>query len=196
MDAVFDLGNVVLNWNVDEILESLDNAAKEKSQLRLQLFEHPDWLDMDRGLRSESSVVARAVERSDLRSGDVTRALLAAKRSLVPIPESVRLLEDVYAAGIDMYCLSNMSVETFGFIEHQAFFGMFKGVVISGKERCAKPDIGIFRLLIDRYGLRPADTLFIDDSAPNVRAARDVGMQAFHFKRSERCYSRIRELLL
>ena len=53
MDVVFDLGNVVLNWNVDEILESLDNDAGEKSQLRLHLFEHPDWLDMDRGLLAE-----------------------------------------------------------------------------------------------------------------------------------------------
>ena len=196
MDVVFDLGNVVLNWNVDEILESLDNDAGEKSQLRLQLFEHPDWLDMDRGLRSESSVVTRVAGRSDLRGDVVTQALLAAKQSLVPIPESVRLIEDVYAAGIKMYCLSNMSVETFGFIEHQEFFDMFKGVVISGKERCAKPDAEIYRLLIDRYGLRPADTLFIDDSAPNVRAAQDMQMRAFHFKRSERCYSRIRELLL
>lgn len=196
MDVVFDLGNVVLNWNVDEILQSLDNDEGEKNQLRSQLFEHPDWLDMDRGLRSESSVVTRVVERSGLRRDDVTRALSAAKQSLVPIPESVRLLQDVYAAGITMYCLSNMSVETFGFIEHQEFFGMFKGVVISGKERCAKPDTEIYRLLIDRYGLRPADTLFIDDSAPNVHAARDVQMRAYHFKRSERCYSRIRELLL
>ena len=196
MAVVFDLGNVVLNWNVDAILESLDNDAGEKSRLKLQLFEHPDWLDMDSGLRSEPSVIKRVVERSGLRDDDVRRALSAAKRSLVPIPESVRLLEDVHAAGIDMYCLSNMSVETFDFIEHQDFFDMFKGIVISGKERCAKPDAEIYRRLVDRYGLTPAETLFIDDTAANVRAAQDAGMRAFHFRRSERCYSRIREMLL
>ena len=51
------------------------------------------------------------------------------------------------------------------------FLDWFDGIVISGEEKVAKPDPVIFRHLLDRYGLDPATTVFIDDSEANVRAA-------------------------
>ena len=53
---------------------------------------------------------------------------------------------------------------------------------MSGFEGVAKPDPRVFELLLDRFGLTAADTLFIDDSAKNVEAARAVGMQAIEFE--------------
>ena len=46
----------------------------------------------------------------------------------------------------------------------------------------AKPDGRVFELLLDRFGLAPETTLFIDDSAKNVEAARAAGMQAIEFE--------------
>jgi 2-haloacid dehalogenase len=54
-------------------------------------------------------------------------------------------------------------------------------VVVSGEERIVKPDWRIFQLLLDRFGLAPAVTLFIDDSAANVAAARELGLDAVQF---------------
>jgi len=46
---VFDLGNVVLGWNVVRILESLDTDPAERDLLQRELFAHPDWLALDNG---------------------------------------------------------------------------------------------------------------------------------------------------
>jgi 2-haloacid dehalogenase len=54
--------------------------------------------------------------------------------------------------------------------------------VISGLEGMAKPDPRIYRLLLQRYELLAAQTLFIDDKADNVAAARGVGMEAIRFE--------------
>ena len=45
----------------------------------------------------------------------------------------------------------------------------------------AKPDPAIFALLIDRYRLDPAATVFVDDSPRNVEAATAAGLQAVLF---------------
>jgi HAD superfamily hydrolase (TIGR01509 family) len=44
-----------------------------------------------------------------------------------------------------------------------------------------KPHAAIYRLLLDRHGLKAADCIFIDDSAANVAGAKAVGMHGHHF---------------
>ena len=61
------------------------------------------------------------------------------------------------------------------------FLDWFEGIVVSGEERVAKPDPRIFAVLLERFGLDPAATLFIDDAERNVAAARDAGMHAVVF---------------
>jgi 2-haloacid dehalogenase len=57
----------------------------------------------------------------------------------------------------------------------------FRAVVVSGKEKLAKPDPAIFRLAEARFGHPPSSMLFIDDSERNVDAARACGWQAHRF---------------
>ena len=44
-----------------------------------------------------------------------------------------------------------------------------------------KPDPGIYRYLLERYGLKAEECLFVDDVQANVNGAVAVGMQAFRF---------------
>ena len=55
------------------------------------------------------------------------------------------------------------------------------GYVVSANERIMKPDPEIFRLICTRFGLDPADSLFVDDSEDHCIGARVAGMHAFHF---------------
>ena len=52
---------------------------------------------------------------------------------------------------------------------------------MSGDEKLTKPDAAIYRLALDRFGLAPAEALFVDDSLANVEGARAVGIHAHHF---------------
>lgn len=193
--VIFDLGNVVLDWNIESILESLKLPKSDLKLLREELFLHQDWIDMDLGERSESAVVSRVCNRTHIRQNVIENALLVAKESLKPIPESIFLMQEIRDFGIQMYCLSNMSFETFNHIKEQEFFNMFTGIVISGIEKCMKPNKEIFHLTLNRFELTPAETFFIDDSLHNINSAHELGMNCFHFKRSKKCYSEIRRLI-
>jgi len=193
--VILDLGNVVLDWDVDRILGSLNLEIDELNLLKKELFSHQDWLDMDHGKLSETAVVSSICERSPLTKDAIEVALLAAKNSLSPIAESISLMQEISDNGIEMFCLSNMSCETYDHIKDNELFDMFSGIVISGVEGCMKPNEDIFHLTINRFRLEPMDTLFIDDSMSNIETAQRLGINGFHFKRSQNCYSEIRELL-
>lgn len=193
--VILDLGNVVLDWNVERILDSLNLATEELNLLRSELFFHQDWIDLDHGKTTEKTVVSSISDRSPLSEDTVRSAIMAARNSLEPIEATLLLMQEISGSGIEMFCLSNMSRETYDHIKSRTLFEMFSGIAISGVEGCMKPNQDIFHLTINRFGLVPADTLFIDDSLPNIETAQGLGINGFHFKRSRNCYTGIRNIL-
>ena len=78
--------------------------------------------------------------------------------------------------------LSNFSAETFPQARARFdFLRWFDGMVISGEEGVNKPDTKIYRILIERYGLTPEHTVYVDDMPANVAAGHAAGLEALHF---------------
>lgn len=63
--------------------------------------------------------------------------------------------------------------------------GIFDDVISSAAVRMAKPDEAIYRLALDRLGVRPGEALFIDDLARNTIAAESVGVPSIDFESPE-----------
>lgn len=59
--------------------------------------------------------------------------------------------------------------------------GAFDLIVCSAEEHVMKPDSEIYERTLQRLERRASETVFIDDSQPNVRAASALGMQSLHF---------------
>lgn len=54
-------------------------------------------------------------------------------------------------------------------------------VVDSSHVGMRKPEPGIYLLACERLGVTPEETIFVDDNAENISAARALGMEAVHF---------------
>lgn len=197
LNVLFDLGNVVINWDTQSVVETLALPTAQEQLLKRELFDHSDWLDLDRGLATEPEVVERVCQRTNFSANTVNDALHAARTSLTPISESVDLLHELKDAGLPIYCLSNMSIETYQHIKDKmGFFDCFSGIVISGHEKCIKPNAAIFQLTLERFSLEASETFFIDDSDANVSSAAKLGIPSYLFKRTDYCYQYLRERLL
>ena len=57
----------------------------------------------------------------------------------------------------------------------------FDGLELSGPIGLVKPSAEIFAHLCARFGLRPGECLFIDDTARNVDGAKSAGIDAILF---------------
>ncbi len=64
-------------------------------------------------------------------------------------------------------------------------------MVISYQVKLLKPEKEIYNLLIENYNLIPEQTIFIDDSLENVKAAEEVGIKGILYLNSEELYKQL-----
>ena len=101
-----------------------------------------------------------------------------------PVKPTEQLVRDLKAAGYKLFVLSNMSREFIDFLRRFPVYGLFDGEVVSCEEGVVKPEPEIYRRLLGRYGLDPAQTLFIDDRPANIAAAAALGIRGQLFDHS------------
>src|SRR5207245_8593603 len=170
-------------------------AAADQERYLRAVFEHPRWVDLDRGTVEEDDAVAECAARVGCAPAAMARLLHAARESLVPLPAGVALLEELAARGRALYCLTNMSRATFTQVRPKYdFWNRFKGIVVSAHVRMIKPDPQIFRHLLATHSIDAATSVFIDDHPPNVEAAREVGLTAVRFDGGPECLAAVRAL--
>lgn len=192
MIALWDLGNVVVEWNPDKILQMTNLPAKKTEQLREQLFGSELWLDLDRGITDEATVASAVASLSDLQADELSRCFDVVRESLVDFPKTVALIEEMHSAGIPLYILSNMSEDNARYLRTRPYFDLFNGIVISANEKLIKPDPALFQIVLRRFDLTAQNIVFIDDSQPNIDTAEALGMHGVHFKATDHCYTRVR----
>ncbi len=61
------------------------------------------------------------------------------------------------------------------------FLHWFEGIVVSGTEKTRKPFKKIYYLTLERYNLKAANSLFIDDNERNIFAAKEIGINTIKF---------------
>ena len=64
--------------------------------------------------------------------------------------------------------------------EAYGFEGLVDELVYSHECGMSKPDPRIYALTCERLGALPGETVFVDDYAPNVTAAREAGLHGVH----------------
>jgi len=196
--VIFDLGGVVLDWRPLELLQRFycGHGEAVREAVRRGVFDHPDWLDLDRGTLSHEQAVPRFAARTGRPKGEMERLLLAVRDSLQPFPETVALMRSLAADGVPLYCLSNMHAEIAAWlVRRYDFWPLFQGIVFSADEKLIKPDPEIFHRLLRRHGLTAERTAFVDDHAANIESARRLGLHAIHFVGAAQCGDALRRWL-
>jgi putative hydrolase of the HAD superfamily len=196
-NVIFDFGGVLVRWKPEEIIAGFYPDEDRRARLRQAVFQHADWIDMDRGTLPEDAAIERFAARMQRPAAEMRDLMRNVKESLTPMEETVALLETLAARGVPLYGLSNMSVETFAHLKSRhGHWARFRGIVISGEIKMVKPDPEIFDYIARRYGLAPEQTLFIDDHPPNVESARRHGFRAIRFVDARQCRAELDQHLV
>jgi 2-haloacid dehalogenase len=180
--VVFDLGGVLIEWDPRRLYRKLlpDEAEVEAFLAEVCTAE---WNYQQDAGRTWAEAVAELSGRHPELAGLIAAYYQRWEEMLGgAIADSVTLLEELDAAGVPLYALTNWSRETFPIARRRfEFLGRFRGIVVSGEERAAKPDPRIYRTLLERYRLDAGACLFVDDVAKNVEGARAAGMEGVLF---------------
>jgi 2-haloacid dehalogenase len=180
---VFDFGGVLLDWDPRHLYRKLFSDLAEMEWFLANVCT-PQWHQQhDRGRSTVRSCAALAEEFPRYSGPIMAWSERGEEMVAGPLPDGVKLLRQVIASGLPCFGLTNMEAETYP--KRAARFDFLRcltGTVVSGFEGIAKPDREIYQLLLRRFGLDAATTLFIDDSPVNVAAAADAGIEAMVYR--------------
>ncbi|MCC7039158.1 MAG: HAD family phosphatase [Burkholderiales bacterium] len=196
--VVFDFGGVLLDWNPRHLYRKLFAGDEAAVDAFLTEVCPPEWnLAQDAGRDFDAAVAALMPAHRD------KLPLILAWRDrfeeMIPdaLHDTVAVARELKDRGVPLYALTNWSHETFpGQRQRFDFMDWFAGIVVSGEEKVAKPDPRIYRILLERYGLRAAEAVFIDDNPHNAQAASALGLHGVHFRSAAELRRELQELSL
>jgi putative hydrolase of the HAD superfamily len=195
-NAIFDFGAVVVRWKPQEIIESFYADEAVRARITPAIFQHPDWLELDRGTLDEALAIERFAARTGRPLAEMTAFIEHVRASLTPVPETLAIMRDLAQCGIALYGLSNMANGTFAYLRKRYdLWDAFRGIVISAHVKMLKPEPEIFEHIAREHALAPQETVCIDDHAPNVVAAGQLGFHAILFESPQQCAAELARLL-
>ena len=193
-NVVFDLGRVVFAQDPAKSTAEFKQFFSYVSLTPMPQF----WTDYDMGVLSFDQVSEELAAYRGVEPKFAHEMISIAIGKQETIRPTEKLIDELKAAGYKLYVLSNMSREFIDFLRKQRVYENFDGDVVSCEVGIVKPMPEIYDLLLKRFDLDPAETIFIDDRKENVDAAAAKGIATFHFDRNnyEGSCERLREILL
>ncbi len=180
---IFDLGAVLIDWHPKHLYRKLftDEAEIDNFLANICTSAWNEEQDAGRPITEGTEILVAQYPEHEAS----IRAFYGRWDEMLngTIPGMAELFEDLKQSGkYKLYALSNWSAETWPIaLSKYELLSWFDGMAISGLEGIRKPDGAFYRLLLDRYQIKPATALFIDDNYRNVLAAREMGIASIHF---------------
>lgn len=182
---IFDLGNVLVEWNPSHVFNDKYFDKAEKLDYFFTNICTPEWNEEQDAGRSIVEATQSLIEKypeweQPIRDyyGRWTEMLKA------PIPGTVQIFKELKESGkYKIYALTNWQSGLFDIaLVRYNFLHWFDGRVVSGDEKTRKPFHEFYNRLLNRYDVDPTKALFIDDSLRNIKAAEELGIHSIHFK--------------
>lgn len=193
---IFDLGNVLIDWNPYHLYRKLfDNDDDIKHFLDTVCTMHwNEEQDAGRPIKDGTDLLVAEFPEHE----DHIRAYYGRWEEMLGgnIPGTVEIFERLKVGGkYKLYALTNWSTETFPIAKKRyEFLNWFDGIVVSGAEGMRKPDPRFYQLLLDRYNVKAEECLFIDDNYRNILAAGEIDITSIHFTGADDLEQKLNEL--
>lgn len=182
-NIIFDLGNVLVSFRPARFLEKLEYPSSIRKAILNDIFSSKYWTMLDNGDISTQEAIEIIAKISTLKR-DLIEAVFSQRIDiLTPMPSNIKLLPALKKQGLRLFYLSNFPIDLWEQVHSGKrnsefdFFKFFDGGIISAEVRLSKPDPRFYRMLAEKYCLKPEECFFIDDIPANVLAAENFGMQ-------------------
>ncbi len=178
---IFDIGNVLVNFDFQVLLRQIaaDSGTPVEQPTARDLEMHHA---VEEGVISDQAFVDYLNEAKGLcwKVDD----LIGIWRKMFTVNETgYGMFREAIAHGLPVYTLSNIAEHHIEAIERNwpGFFNGATGLFLSYQVGVRKPNVEIYRHMLDDLGAKGEQCLFIDDLARNVEAARAAGIHALQF---------------
>ena len=203
-NVLFDLGGVFIQLTRDESVRRFESLGIHNADELLDPYKQTGlFLQLESGAYTQQEFVDVLNKEYGvlLTTDDVMWAL----KGFVPIiqEEKFHFVREELSQKYRILLLSNTNPFVHSFAEsedflstHEPLHAFFEKVYASYELKVCKPDERIFYHIIQDAGIRPEETLFIDDGPANVMTGRKLGFVTYCPDNGEDWIPVLRKMLL
>ncbi|HHG7540101.1 TPA: HAD family hydrolase [Streptococcus pneumoniae] len=198
MNIIFDLGNVLIEWNKEKILSKICKNDLEYNLFNKLVFQSNLWIDLDNGKISLEFLENQLIDEMGHQYQDQIHELVWNWFNYVDLYDEVyELIKQLKKKNFQIYVLSNTSSIFHILLDSvlSKVSSVLDGYVISCEVKMMKPQKEIYLSLVNKYQLDIKDCIFLDDLEENVEAARTPGIKAFQIKERKEISNILKDLL-
>lgn len=178
-NIVFDIGNVIFNFDVNDALKKYTPNEEDQKFLMDNVINSPEWHGLaliDTGYISIDEAISLVEDRTNHEKDDIVEGFWHTYNKYGYIDQNVlRLIKYLKEKGYKIYLLSNMNSYTNEKLKEAGLYSLVDGYVLSFEVHQVKPFIAIYNTLINKYNIDPRNSLFIDNYKDNVDTALNMG---------------------
>jgi len=180
--VVFDVGRVLVQWDMRHLFAKLIDDPAELDWFLANVVTEAWHFTHDAGAELDEMVAGLKAKHPAYSAHIDAYATRFAETIPGPVAGTAELVERLAAQGVPLYALTNFAAPFFReFRAATPVMAHFRDIVVSGDEKCVKPDARIYEIAERRFGHPPETLLFIDDNAANITAAAARGWQTHLF---------------
>ena len=186
-NIIFDLGGVLLNLDFDKTTAAFTAlGVKEFEEYFNQFHANPLFKQLETGSVADENFYSTLRSTASI-TADNAAIDKAWNAMLLDFPkERIELIRQL-ASRYRVFLFSNTNAihhaefhrifrQAYGFEFDTLFEKAYYSHIIGHR----KPDVSAFEFILKDSNLVPGETLFVDDTQPNLDAAREAGMHTAH----------------
>lgn len=189
-NIVFDLGNVLVKFDSNELIYSFFNERQEEVK---SFYFDSLWNEYDQGLYSVEEMIEKGVKQFPELELSIKKLMYHWTEFVIPLKDNVAYIKDLKRLGYNVYILSNIPEDDTKYLRSLGVFDNIDGGVFSYEYKKIKPDPEIFHILLKKYDLKASECLFLYDRKDNVVAASNLGFETIEVKDSSKVIDLIKE---
>ena len=185
-NIVFDIGNVLTNFRWKEFLQDKGFDLGMIERIARASVESPYWKEIDRGEWSEELVLEKFISMDPEIESELRTAYANVHGMVTPREYAIPWINALKGKGYRVYYLSNFSYKAYvDCADALDFIPYMDGGILSYRDKVVKPEPAIYQLLLERYGLKADECVFLDDTEMNVEGAKEQGYRGIVFRTRE-----------
>ncbi len=194
-NIVFDIGNVLSDFCWREFLEQKGFGDEMIERLANATVRTEYWNEFDKGVMSDDEIMQAFVSCDPEIAEEIHKGFDNVSGMVRIRDYAVSWVRELKEKGYNVYYLSNFAQKTQAQCpDSLAFLPLMDGGILSYREKMIKPGEEIYHLLCERYGLKPEECVFLDDTLKNIETARRLGWKGIHFTTKEQAIEELKKL--
>ena len=181
-NVIFDFGQVMVRFDPAYMVGQYMTDAADAKLLEAVVFDRLYWDRLDAGSITDAETLDACRGRLPERLWEVAACIYW--NWIYHLPEIAGMRElvgDLRKSGVRVILLSNISKYFASHADEIPSLSLFERCFFSAVCGRIKPNRDMFAYVCDECGILPAETLFVDDNAKNIKGAEACGITGYLF---------------